>query len=382
MKTIYFDNAATTGLIPEVVERMKIVLSDIFGNPSSVHGVGRSAKALVETARKTIAAQFNVSPSEIIFTSGGTEGDNMILQSAVRQLGVKTLITSALEHHAVLHAAEALEKETNIQIKYVKHQICGSPDYDHLESLLSNGREKKLVSLMHINNEVGTKMDLDRVAKLCKRYHTLFHSDTVQSIGHYPLDLSSIPIDFCVGAAHKFHGPKGVGFAFIRKKSGLGSLIHGGAQERGLRAGTEPVHNIAGLETAFKMAYQNLEKDTHTITDLKKYCIKRLEEVFPDVQYNGKCLDFSNSTYTILNVRLPISQEKASLLTFHLDLNGIACSKGSACQAGSDSGSHVLQALLDDEQIKLPSVRISFSKFNTTEEIDTFVEVLSAYATS
>lgn len=382
MNTIYFDNAATTPILPEVVARMHTVLSDQFGNPSSVHGTGREAKAIVETARKTIAKELNAKPAEIIFTSGGTEGDNMILTSAVQSLGVKTIITSPIEHHAVLHAVEHLEKTFGVQVCYVGIKSNGDVDYDDLLRLLQRDNSKKLVSLMHIHNELGTFIDLKRVAEMCKENNTLFHSDTVQSVGHYRLDLSEIPIDFLVAAAHKFHGPKGVGFVFVRKSSGLAPIIYGGAQERGLRAGTESVHNIAGMEEAFIQAYANLDADKAYILDLKSYALASLKKAFPDAKFNGCCSDFDQSTYTIINVRLPIAEDKVALLGFSLDLQGIACSKGSACQSGSESGSHVLEHILSDEEQTMPSLRISFSKLNNREEIDRLVEVLSEYASS
>lgn len=382
MNPIYFDNAATTPILPEVVARMHEVLSAHFGNPSSVHGTGREAKAIVETARKTIAKELNVKPAEIIFTSGGTEGDNMILTSAVQSLGVKTIITSPIEHHAVLHAVEHLQQTFGVQVWYVGVKPSGEIDYNDLVRLLQQDDSKKLVSLMHINNELGTFIDLHRVANLCKDNNALFHSDTVQSVGHYRLDLSETPIDFLVAAAHKFHGPKGVGFVFVRKSSGLAPMIHGGAQERGLRAGTESVHNIAGMEEAFVQAYKNMDEDRAYITDLKSYALKALQKAFPDAYFNGCCANMDQSTYTIINVRLPIPEDKAALLGFSLDLQGIACSKGSACQSGSESGSHVLEHILDEEQQAMPSIRISFSKFNTQKEVDRLVEVLLEYANS
>lgn len=306
----------------------------------------------------------------------------MILTSAVQSLGVKTIITSPIEHHAVLHAVEHLQQTFGVQVWYVGVEPSGEIDYNDLVSLLQQDDSKKLVSLMHINNELGTFIDLHRVANLCKDNNALFHSDTVQSVGHYRLDLSETPIDFLVAAAHKFHGPKGVGFVFVRKSSGLAPMIHGGAQERGLRAGTESVHNIAGMEEAFVQAYTNMDEDRAHITDLKSYALKALQKAFLDAYFNGCCADMDQSTYTIINVRLPIPLDKAALLGFSLDLQGIACSKGSACQSGSESGSHVLEHILDEEQQAMPSIRISFSKFNTQKEVDRLVEVLLEYANS
>ena len=261
MDSIYFDNAATTPVLPEVVEKMKEVLSTSFGNPSSTHSLGRTAKSLIENTRKSIAKELGALPSEIIFTSGGTEGDNMVLQGAVRGLDVETIITSKIEHHAVIHAVESLKQSDDIKVHYVKVSSNGSPDFDDLERLLQYDDSKKLVSLMHVNNELGTICDLEAIGNLCRQNDALFHSDTVQSIGHYRLNLQELPIDFAVAAAHKFHGPKGVGFVFIRKATGLQGLFFGGGQERGLRAGTESVHNIVGLGEAFSHAYSNLDAD-------------------------------------------------------------------------------------------------------------------------
>lgn len=379
MKQVYFDSAATTQLRDQVIERMQTVLKEAFGNPSSTHAYGRAAKSIIENARKTIASHLNVSAAEIIFTSGGTEADNLAINSCVRDLGVQRIITSPVEHHAVLHTVAEIEKKGGASVVFVKIKPCGSVDYDHLEELLKKSSVKTLVSLMHINNEIGTMLDLERVAKLCKEHQTLFHSDTVQSIGHYPLDLGKIPVDFTAVAAHKFHGPKGIGFAFVRKNSGLQPLIFGGEQERGLRAGTESVHNIAGLETAFQLAYDHLEEEKKYISDLKNYFINTIQDAIPGVKFNGSCADAEKSTYTLLNVCLPIPPEKALMLLFQLDLKGIACSKGSACQSGSDKGSHVLEAILEEEDLKKPSIRFSFSAFNTKEEIDYVVGVLKAF---
>ncbi|RPG60119.1 MAG: cysteine desulfurase [Flavobacteriaceae bacterium TMED81] len=379
MDSIYLDNAATTPVLPEVVDKMKEVLSASFGNPSSIHSQGRTAKSLIESTRKSIAKELGALPSEIIFTSGGTEGDNMILQGAVRGLGVETIITSKIEHHAVIHAVESLEQSDDINVHYVQVSSDGSPDLADLERLLQHDDSKKLVSLMHVNNELGTICDLEAIGNLCRQNDALFHSDTVQSIGHYQLNLQELPIDFAVAAAHKFHGPKGIGFVFIRKATGLQSLLFGGGQERGLRAGTESVHNIVGLGEAFSHAYSNLDTDKSQITDLKMYCINQLKSTFSDMSFNGCCDDLTKSTYTIVNARIPMSPEKANLLGFTLDLKGICCSKGSACQAGSEAGSHVLNHILSKKQLQSPSIRISFSKYNTKQDVDQLVDVLNNY---
>ncbi|MET6990209.1 cysteine desulfurase family protein [Sediminicola arcticus] len=381
MQRVYLDSAATTQVREEVIVKMQDALANFYGNPSSTHSFGRSAKTAVEKARKTIAKELNAQPSEIIFTSGGTEADNMILRGAVRDLGVKTLITSKIEHHAVLHTAEALHKEYGVTLHYVNLDPFGNPDINHLSSLLQQDDSKKLVSLMHVNNEIGNTIDIDAIGKLCADNQALFHSDTVQSVGHYGWDVKKTPIDFLTAAAHKFHGPKGIGFAYIKRNTGLKPLIFGGSQERGFRAGTESFHNIVGLEEAFVAAYENMDAERAHITNLKKYFIQKLAEELPKAKFNGLSGDLDKSTYTLVNVCLPFSEEKSLMLLFHLDLKGIACSKGSACQSGSDLGSHVLKEILSNEELKRPSLRFSFSKYNTKEELDYVVEVLKAYAT-
>jgi cysteine desulfurase len=379
MENIYLDNAATTQIREEVIMKMQDALSNYYGNPSSSHGHGRTAKTAVESARKSIAKQLNAQASEIIFTSGGTEADNMILRGAVRDLGVRTIITSKIEHHAVLHTSEDLVREFGINIKYIDLDENGNPKLAHLEQLLQEDDSKKLVSLMHVNNEIGNLLPIDEVSVLCKENEALFHSDTVQSICHFEWDVQKTPIDFMAAAAHKFHGPKGVGFAFIRKNSGLKPLISGGSQERGLRAGTESVHNIVGLEEAFKLAYTNLEAEEEYVRGLKKYFIGNIKESIPNISFNGHSGNLDKSTYTLVNIGLPISKERALMLLFHLDIKGIACSKGSACQSGSDAGSHVLNEVLSEEDIKKPSLRFSFSKYNTKKELDYAIGVLKEF---
>jgi len=379
MQKIYFDNAATTPVRAEVIAKMQDALVNSYGNPSSTHGFGRSAKTEIEQARKTIAKYLNAQPSEIIFTSGGTEADNMILRSAVRDMGVKTIITSKIEHHAVLHTAEALQKEFGTNIEFVDLDSFGNADLKHLEQLLVADDSKKLVSLMHVNNEIGNILDIHKIALICKSKGALLHSDTVQSIGHFKWDVQTTPIDFMVAAAHKFHGPKGVGFAFIRKNTNLEPLILGGSQERGYRAGTEPFHNIVGLKEAFVAAYDNLEEEKKYISGLKEYFIKKIKEAIPEVKFNGYSGNLEMSTYTLVNVCLPFSKEKSQMLLFHLDLKGIACSEGSACQSGANGGSHVLAEILSEEELEKPSVRFSFSKYNTSEEVDYVVEVLKEF---
>ncbi|WP_300435273.1 cysteine desulfurase family protein [Christiangramia sp.] len=382
MENVYFDSAATTRLREEVVDKMTRVLKENYGNPSSTHSFGRSSKSLVEQARKTVAAILNVKASEIVFTSGGTEADNLALNSAVRDLGVERIITSRIEHHAVLYTVEQLKECFDIEVEYVRLDAKGNVDLSDLENRLKSSEKKTLVSLMHVNNEIGNMLDLKKTAELVKSYNALFHSDTVQSIGHFSLDLNEIPVDFTAVSAHKFHGPKGVGFAFIRKNSGLKPLIFGGEQERGHRAGTEGVHNIVGLEESLKLAYEKLEEEKEYTLSLKKHFIKGLKKEISGVKFNGECEDLEKSTYTLINICLPVSAEKALMLLFQLDLKGIACSKGSACQSGSDKGSHVLNAFLAEEDLKKPSLRFSFSKYNTKEEIDYVVKTLKEFIES
>ena len=378
MQHVYFDNAATTQIRDEVIFAMAEVMKTQYGNPSSSHSFGRSAKALIEKSRKTIASYLNVSAGEIIFTSGGTEADNLILSSAVKDLKVTHIITSKIEHHAVLHTIAQLVKDYKITVSYVDVKPNGNINFLHLETLLKH-ESKTLVSLMHINNEIGNVLNIKKVAELCKTHDALFHSDTVQSVGHYKLDLQTIPVDFITGAAHKFHGPKGVGFAFIRKNSLLKPSIFGGEQERGLRAGTESVHNIIGMELALKIAYDNLEKESVYVENLKRYFIETLKTTIPDATCNGHSGNLEKSTYTLVNVCLPIAPKKAAMMLFQLDLKGIACSKGSACQSGSNQNSHVLTEILNADDLQKPSIRFSFSIYNTKEEVDYVVGILKEF---
>ena len=379
MRQVYLDSAATTQMHQSVIDKMVEVMNNNYGNASSTHFYGRASKTLIETARKTVAHYLNAQASEIIFTSGGTEADNLVLRSAVKDLGVTQIITTKIEHHAILHSVECLCDEFDTTITYLSVDDRGQIDFDELEQKLSEFEGKSLVTLMHVNNEIGNILDIDKVAEICRAHDALFHSDSVQSIGHYKLDVQKTKVDFLSAAAHKFHGPKGVGFAYVRKGSGLKGCIVGGSQERGLRAGTEAVHNIVGLEEALKHAYENLEKEKGYILELKSYFIEKLKENIPGVHFNGCCEDMENSTYTLLNVCLPLSSEQSMLLPFQLDLKGIACSKGSACQSGSNQNSHVLTEILDEEKLQRPSLRFSFSKYNTKEDIDYVVDVLREF---
>ncbi len=373
MNQIYLDNAATTSVRPEVVEEMVKILTNDFGNPSSTYSIGRHTKALIEASRKTIAKQFNVTASEIIFTSCGTEGNNWIIRSSVRDLGIKRIITTKMEHHCTLYSIKEMGKEYGTKIDYVNVLPNSEIDFSHLEELLKDS-QPTLISLMHVNNEVGTVLDLKKVANLAQQYNALFHSDTVQSVGKVEIPLDEIPVDFIVASAHKFHGPKGAGFVFIRKKNVLKPLIVGGEQEKGLRAGTEAPHQVVGMAKALELSYQDLNKDRTKITELRDYCKAKLQETFPDVQFNGN----GSAFYNVLNIRLPFSPEKAAMMLFQLDMKGIAVSRGSACQSGSQKPSHVLAEFLDEVEIKKPSLRLSFGHENKKEEIDYLIDVLKS----
>ena len=362
---VYLDNAATTPVAPEVVEAMIPVLRETFGNPSSTHSFGRNAKALLETSRRTVAKHINCAPSEIIFTSGGTEADNMAIHSAVTQLGVKRIITSAIEHHAVGHTADAISLHEKIELVLVNLDSKGNVDLAHLESLLKENKPT-LVSLMHANNEIATMIPLKKVADLCHQYNAYFHSDTVQTMAHFAFDLKEIDIDFITCAAHKFHGPKGVGFLYVNKKTKVSSFIHGGAQERGLRGGTENIAGIVGLAKAMDLAYEDVEGHQQHVYNLKSFMIQELKTMFPTVAFHGETV-FDKALYTVLNVCLPAT-DKTSMLLFTLDLKGVAVSGGSACTSGATKGSHVLEGIGAD--MSRPNVRFSFSRYTTKEEIE------------
>lgn len=371
MKKVYLDNASTTAVRSEVIQEMTKVLTEDYGNPSSTHSLGRAAKNILELSRKSIAKNLNATAQEIIFTSCGTEANNWILRSAVRDLKVKRIITSKIEHHAVLHTALVLQKEYGIEVDYVAIKPNGEIDITDLVELLSQ-EKKTLVSLMHVNNETGIILDLERIGRICQEHNVLFHSDTVQSIGKTEINLQKLSIDFIVASAHKFHGPKGVGFAFIRKNSGLQPLFFGGEQEKGLRAGTEALHQIAGMAKALELSYSNLETERDHISELRNYLSTQLEIELPGFEINGSIDGF----YTVLNILLPFSEDKTAMILFHLDMKGIAVSRGSACQSGSIKPSHVLAEMLSEEDLKKPSLRISFSHYNTKEDIDILIEAL------
>ena len=373
MKTVYLDNAATTPIDKEVIATMQTSMAENFGNPSSTHQFGRKAKSAVETARKNIARFFNVTAQEIIFTSSGTEADNLILNNAVLNLGIQRVITSKIEHHAVLHTCNYLQETYNTVVDFVELDENGGVNINHLGQLLQNSKQKTLVSLMMVNNEIGNLLPLENVSLLCKKYNALLHSDTVQAIGHYAIDLQKNPLDFIVASAHKFHGPKGVGFAFFRKGFGILPMIHGGDQERGARSSTENVHAILGMEKALEIAIKNLQKDKNYIESLKVYFISELKKISDKIQFNGLSSHLDESSYTILNVRFPV---KNTMLLFSLDLAGIAVSGGSACQSGSHKGSHVLSEILLNGEEDKTSVRFSFSKFTTKQDLDTTITKL------
>lgn len=382
MDSVYLDNAATTQIDDEVILAMNESMKANYGNPSSTHAFGRKAKATLENARKSIASILNVPSANIVFTSGGTEADNMAISCAVRDLGVTRIISSKIEHHAVLNCVEFLDSENKIELQFVNLDKNGSVDISHLEELLAKDTSSKtLVSLMHINNEIGNILDVKAVGELCSKYNAYFHSDTVQSVGHFNLDLSELLIDFIAVSAHKFHGPKGVGFLYVKNRSHLKPLIHGGSQERELRAGTESVHNIVGLQKAMELAYANLEEETNYIKSLKQHFISALKAEIPGVRFNGLSGDLEKSTYTLVNVSIPLSSSESDMMLFQLDLKGIACSKGSACQSGAQLGSFVLNEVYGDS-LDYPGIRFSFSKYTTKEELDYVVSTLKSLAVS
>lgn len=364
MKRIYFDNAATTPLAEEVIETMAYAMRDLFGNPSSIYTEGRTARAAIEQARKQIAQCIGASIGEVFFTSGGTESNNMALKCAVRDLGVERIISSPIEHHCVLHSLDSLERLGQIEREEVRLDSQGHPDMEQLEQLLKNSRKKTLASLMHSNNEVGAMIGLQEVAELCREHGALFHSDTVQTMGYYPIDVSRTPASFLSGSAHKFYGPKGTGFIYINSDNIIRPYIDGGGQERNMRAGTENIYGILGLAKALQLACDKLEERRSKVTDVRNYMKARLEASFDNIQFNG---DPENGHYKLLSVAFPPS-EKADLLLLSLDIAGVSVSGGSACSSGADAGSHVIEALKGDPQRK--TIRFSFSHNNTREEVD------------
>jgi len=362
---VYLDNAATTPIDKEVLKSIYEVMESHYGNPSSIHAHGREVRTLIEKARKSVASLLHASPSEFFFTSGGTEADNMAIRCSIIDHGIKNVITSAIEHHAVLHSLQALEKSGLIKLNYVNTDEKGAVDYQHLEELLNNN-ERSFVSLMQANNELGTLTDIERVGELCEKYNAIFHCDTVQSMGHYHHDLSKLKVHFLVCAAHKLHGPKGIGFLYINHKIKINPMIFGGSQERNMRGGTENVYGIIGLAKALEIAYAEMDKHQEYIQGLKSYMIEQLRINIPGIEFNGE-IDPDKSLYTVLNVSFP-EMDMAEMLLFSLDIAGISASGGSACSSGTNIGSHVLNGIQANPN--RPAVRFSFSKYNSKEEID------------
>lgn len=370
----YFDNAATTPVDEAVFEEMKPYLLGKFGNPSSIHSHGREVRSALERSRKKVADILNTSPGEIFFTSGGTEADNTALRCTVESKGIGHIISSRIEHHAVGHTLEMLEKEGKVQVHYVSLEDDGQVNYDHLEELLQAHKGDVMVSLMHANNEIGNVTDIERVGEMCEEYDAIFHSDTVQTVGHFRHDLQQLKAHFIVGSAHKLHGPKGVGFLYVRHDQKIPPFIHGGAQERNMRGGTENVSGIVGMAKALEISYQHQAEHRRHIEGLKSRMVNKLREQIEDIHFNGTSGDIQNSLYTVLNVCLPPSEDNDMLL-FNLDINGISASGGSACSSGSNIGSHVLAELKRDHS--RGAVRFSFSKYTTNEEVDYAVEKLA-----
>jgi cysteine desulfurase len=371
MDRIYFDNAATTPLDPEVFKEMLPYFTEKFGNPSSIYSYGRETRMAIENARKTVAKILNAHPAEIFFTSGGTESTNTAINAAVFDLGCKHIISSPLEHHATLHCVEHLSKDCGIKLSYVKILSNGQIDYDDLENLLKESKEKCLVSLMHANNEVGNITDIERVANLCETYDAIFNADTVQTIGHFPIDVKKFHVHFINAAGHKFHGPKGVGMLYINENIKIHPFVNGGSQERGMRAGTENIYGIVGFAKALEMAVENMEEESRHIKEVRNYMKESLQKNFPDVHFNGD--PEGEVLYTVLSVAFP-KTEKTDMLLLNLDINNICASGGSACTSGVEKGSHVIDAIYPNSN--QATVRFSFSKYNTKEEVDVVVEKL------
>jgi cysteine desulfurase len=370
---IYLDNAATTPLDPEVFEAMKPYMLEDFGNPSSTHAHGRKVRAAMESARKKIAELLYCTPGEIIFTSGGTEADNTLIRCSIDTYHLQHAISSPIEHHAVVHTLASLEKENKIKLHFVKLDEKGHVDYANLESLLK-AYPNALVSLMHANNEIGNILDLEKVGELCHQYKAYFQSDTVQTMGHYRHDMRKLKVHGMTAGAHKFHGPKGVGFMYINKDKKIHPFIHGGSQERNMRGGTENVYGIIGLAKALEICYREMAEHESHIKKLKSHMIEKLKATIPGVDFHGDSSNLDRSLYTVLNVSLPESEDNEMLL-FNLDIQGISASGGSACSSGASTGSHVLGALYPGS--KRGAVRFSFSKYNTLEEIDLATKKLS-----
>ncbi|MBS1621141.1 MAG: cysteine desulfurase [Bacteroidetes bacterium] len=368
MNRIYFDNAATTALDKEVLDVMLPYLTEKFGNPSSVYSYGRETRLAIEKARKSVAHLLNAHPGEIFFTSGGTESNNTAILSAIRDLGCRHIITSRIEHHAVLHTVEHYDNLDQVTSSFVKLFPDGHVDLNDLEEQLEAHEERCLVSLMCANNEIGNLLDMDAVGSLCQKYNAIFHSDCVQSVGHYSIDLRKTPAHFITASGHKFHGPKGAGLLYINDNIRIKPFIYGGGQERNMRAGTENLYGIVGFAKALEMSMSNLEKESAYILSLKMYMIEMLRKKIKGVQFNGDTE--GRSLYTVLSAAFP-KNEKSEMILFNLDIHNICVSGGSACSSGADQGSHVIRAINNNPN--LVTVRFSFSKYNTKEEVDIVV---------
>lgn len=380
MDKIYLDNAATTPLSEEVIDAMVNVLKNNYGNPSSTHSLGQEAKIIIENVRREVAVYLKVSPAEIIFTSCGTESNNMIIKSCVDHLGVERIISSPLEHKCVAETVLDMKKRKGVEVVYLRPDKKGDLSIEQLENLLKNSDKKTLVSLMHANNEIGNLLDIKKVAQLCKKNNSLFHSDTVQSMAHMDLDFSDIPVDFASCSAHKFHGPKGIGFAFIRKGSGLKGIITGGPQERSLRAGTENVCGIVGLGKALEIYLQNMDSFANHIKEIKQYAIDQLSQKIEGVKFNGRSEEMDHSLYTVLSVLLPF---KDPMIGLKLDMKGIAISQGSACSSGASKPSMVMMMVVEEEEMdQTTPLRVSFSHFTTKKDIDALVDAVEEIAQS
>ena len=371
-RRVFLDNAATTPMAPEIIEMMIEMMKTHFANPSSTHSYGRESKIVVEAARKKIAELLNTSPGSIFFTSGGTEADNMAIKCAIEDHKIAHAITSKLSHHAVLYPLEDLAEEGKIKLSYIDIDENGVVSLSHLKDLLANN-PRTFVSIMHANNEIGTIQDIKAIGDICKEHNAIFHSDTVQTIAHFPFNMQELNVDFMAASAHKFHGPKGVGFVYISENIQIKPMLRGGGQERNMRAGTENIYGIAALAMAMEMAYANLEEEVRYIKGIKKYMIEKLQAELDDVQFYGNCTDLDNSLYTVLSCHFP-ETDIAEMLLFNLDILGVACSGGSACASGGSKGSHVLSVLTPDS--KRPGIRFSFSKYTTKSDIDFAVEKL------
>ncbi len=374
MDRIYLDNAATTPLTEEVIDAMVGVLKNNYGNPSSTHSLGQEAKILIENVRREIADYLKVSPAEIIFTSCGTESNNMVIKSCVEHLNVERIISSPIEHKCVAETVLDMKKRKGVEVVYLRPDKKGDVSLDQLENILKSSDKKTLVTLMHANNEIGNLIDLKKFAQLCKANNALFHSDTVQSMAHMDMDFSDIPVDFASCSAHKFHGPKGSGFAFIRKASGLKGIITGGPQERSLRAGTENVCGIVGLGKALEIYLKNMDSYANHIKEIKQYTIDQLSQKIEGVKFNGRSAELENSLYTVLSVLLPF---KDPMIGLKLDMKGIAISQGSACSSGAAKPSMVMMMVVDEEEMdQTTPLRVSFSHLTTKEEVDALVNAV------